>query len=342
VPEIICFQIPPDEVLEKRSGWTHLGKSTYSAVRANVVLVKKRELKTVKGPSFIDLDLPAASEYKYEKKKAKVIKHTESIQKSIQQTMTAKLSEEVAQKIASEIGATGVVPSAKLSSEISVKSGVELTDAVQQGLTFTKSYEVENSEEITQSVTFKSSPDGAQRSMALHFFLGLWPWRWDFYLQRVEHLKLQYKRHWLWPDVRKTISITPAEPKLPLFRVRFYEPQNDVSITEHDHVPDIEHEGTEVTIESVTDPMPNTRCPNGTSMEELARLAFPVTRQERKISARVAPGPSKARAASRRRMQAKRQRGRGTRTSRKPVLRKTRPAARAPRRAKFGRAKKKR
>jgi hypothetical protein len=279
--EKICIRIPSDDALSERSGWASLGDGTYSAIRFHVLVIKQRERSIVKGPAIEVLNLPGGSEYKYERKNARIVKNTLSIQESIQETVTTKLAQEVTKKIASEIGATGVLPSAKLSSEVQLKSGVELTDAVQSGLTRTRSYEIQNSEEITRSVSYKS--DGSSRpSLSLHFYLGLWPWRWDFYLLKVEYLRLRYAKHMFWFDVRKTISQATAEPKVPLFRASFYEPQADFSISEGSHFSEIADDGDEITVGPFTDPAGKAGCPAGAPLEELARHAFPVTRAEKR------------------------------------------------------------
>lgn len=292
--EKICIRIPSDEALEEQSGWTSLGDGTYSAIRFHVLVVRQRDRSIVKGPALKVLNLPGWSEYKVERKNARIVKNTGTIQESIQETVTTKLAQEVTQKVAAEIGVTGVLPSAKLSNEVQLKSGAELTEAVQRGLTHTRSYEVQNSEEITRSVSYKS--DGTSRpALSLHFYLGLWPWRWDFYLLKAEYLRLRYANPWYWRDVRKTITETVAEPKLPLFRAVFYEPQDEFSISEGSHTPDITDDGDEVAIAPLADAIGQSGCPAGTPLQELARRAFPVTREEKKQKKRKVAKKASAR-----------------------------------------------
>jgi DNA-binding protein HU-beta len=282
MPQTIWLQIPPENVLEERSRWRSLGNKTFSTVRFHILVRKNRDKKLVNGPLIKELKLPGGAEYQVAQKKVHIVKHSDTIQQSIQETVTTKLAQEVAQKIASEIGSNGVLASAKLASEVRTKSGLELTEAVQESLTVTRSYEIEDSKEITQSVTWKAGTDGNVRpSITLRFYLGLWRWNWDVYLYKVEYLRLRYEKNWVWPDVRKTISEVSAEPKLPLFRVSFYEPQDEFSMSEGSYVPDINDEGDEVRIEPLPDHIQRTSCPTGASLESLARLAFPVTKQER-------------------------------------------------------------
>ena len=34
----------------------------------------------------------------------------------------------------------------------------------------------------------------------LYFYFTLWPWRWDFYLYKVELMRLKYEKSWYWWD----------------------------------------------------------------------------------------------------------------------------------------------
>lgn len=285
MPEIVYLQIPPQELLRSKAGWRNLGQKTFAAFRAHIVIVKRREKKALKGSPVKTLDLPGGTEYGFERKTARIVRHAGEIQRSIQETVTAKVAVEVAHKIASEVGATGPLPAAKLSSEVNAKAGAELTEAVQATLATKRSFEIQDSEEITRSISYKPSSDGNKRDpVTLHFYLRFWPWRWEFYLYRVEYLRLRYQRKWLWRDVRKTIETSSDEPKRLLFCIRLYEPQDEYSLAENSYEPDIADED-EVTIDSCAGGLPQVNGPAGPALEELARLAFPVTREERRHAA---------------------------------------------------------
>jgi hypothetical protein len=278
------LRVPPDDELESSANWQNLGDNTYSAVQADLVVIKRREQKVLTGPPIDIVNVPGGSEYTLQDKRATVVKHVDEIQDSIQETVSSKFSAEIVTKIASEVGATGVLPSAKLSSEVQGKAGTELREAVQNSLTRKRSFEIQDSQEITRSVTHKPSADGLPRApLTLRFYLGLWPWRWEFYLYSVRYLRLRYARNWLWSKVRKTISESVVEPKLPLFCVRFYQPQDKYSFTDREYVPDVADEDDmhEVKLIGVDGRMPNVRWPSAPTLEDLARLAFPVTQEER-------------------------------------------------------------
>jgi hypothetical protein len=307
----LYLRLPPDEALETSAGWEKIGTNTFAAVQADLVIVQKRE-KVCKGPPIKTIDIPGGAEYSVQDKKATVTKHSSEIQKSIQQTIISKLAAEAVAKIATEIGTSGiVVPTAKISSELQSKVSTEFTDQVQSALTQKVSFEVQDTHEITRSVSYKPSTDGKPRSaIRLQFYLNLWPWRWDFYLYRIRYLILSYEQNWLSPNVRKAILQDSFEPKHPLFSLRVYEPQDEYSWTEHEYAPDVADEALEeIKQEPLATPMPDLRFPAGPTLEDLARLAFPVTKQERKLSPtrrRAAPKRSRRKKSAKRHMRKKR------------------------------------
>jgi DNA-binding protein HU-beta len=284
--EKIWLRIPPDEILRDRTGWHRIDDSTYLAIRSRVLVVKERGRDILKGPPRQVIEHPQGTRYSLEHKTVKVEKFTESIQDSIQTTMELKLTEELATKIGAQIGANGAILSSALSNEVQQKCGTELTEAIQRGLAGTKSHEVQYTNEETHSVTYQhqAGDNGARSPLVLYFYLGLWPWKWTVYLIKVDFLRLQYKRRWFWRDVRKSISQGEIKLELPLFQVLFYEPQTEWSISEGSYHPEIADED-EIKIVSVDGRCPAAGPPRAPDLEDLARLAFPVTKVEKKSTA---------------------------------------------------------
>jgi len=304
----VFLRVPSDEALETVDGWQKEGNDLYSAVQADILVVKRREDNIRKGAPLEILELPGGSEYTLQSKKATVVKNTEDIQRTIQDTVSTKFSSEVAAKIASEAGISGLVTSGKLSAETSVKAGAELSDAIQDTLARKRSFEVQDSEEVTRGISIKPSSDGRPREpIMLRFYLGLWPWHWEFYLGRVRYIQLRHREPWYWWDVRETILKQTVEPKLPLFSVLLYEPQDKYSISDLPYTPDVSQTDMEGVVKQDLDgKMPKVSWPSGPSLEELARLAFPVNEEEResarkktakRSAAKPAPKASKARKA---------------------------------------------
>jgi DNA-binding protein HU-beta len=284
--EKIWLRVPSDEILKDPTGWHRIENSTYLAIRSHVVVVKERDKAILKGPPKQVIQYPAGTKYALEHKRVRVEKHTEFIQSSIQRILKLKLTDEVVAKIGSQIGAKGVIASSVLSSEVQQKCGTELTEAIQRSLAGAKSYEVQYTEEETRSVRYdhKAVHGGSRPPLVLHFYLGLWRWKWTVYLIKVDFLRLQYKRRWLWRDVRKSIVQEEVRLELPLFQVSFYEPQSEWSISEGPYQPDVADED-DIRIVPVACSCPDVRLPSAPALEDLARLAFPVTKEERKRKA---------------------------------------------------------
>ncbi|MBX6376494.1 MAG: hypothetical protein IRZ13_19995 [Acetobacteraceae bacterium] len=285
MPETLCFQVPADHELETIDGWSRIDSRTYSAVRAHIVVIKRRGTKLFTGPTLRRIDVPAGSEYVVKRRDIVTVKHTAEIQRSVQQTVTDRITQEFSQKIAAEISASGALPSAKATSETQFKAIGELTNAVQQSLNAKRAFEVQLTQEDERSIAVKTRSDGSRApAKHLHLYVGVWPWRWDFYLYKVEILRLRYEKRWIWPDVRETFSSRVLTLKQPLFSVQFYEPQEDFSISDGDHAPEIE-DPEAISIAPLTVDLPNVEFPLNPTLEGLARLAFPVTGQERREAA---------------------------------------------------------
>lgn len=166
-------------------------------------------------------------------------------------------------------------------------------------------FEVQIAQEDERSITVKTNADGSRAAAKqLHLYAGLWPWRWDFYLYKVELLRLRYEKRWIWPDVRETFSSKVLTVRQPLFSLSFYEPQEDFSISDGEYEPEVE-DAEEIRIDELTERLPNVEFPINPSLEEIARLAFPVTGEERRQAAtraanRLRAGGKKKAAAGRR------------------------------------------
>jgi hypothetical protein len=280
---LIYLRIPPDEALSSRSGWQAAGNDTFIAMQAHVAGVPARAAITRKGPPTEVIRLAEGAEYTAELKRIRVETYTEEITGSIEQTITTKFAAEVSAKMASEIGVSAPMSSAKFSAEVQAKSGIELASAVRRSLAARRSFEVQESQEVRRSVTYKAPHD-----TVLQFHLEYWPWRWEFYVYRAELLRLRYKHHWVWRDVRETVEKRVVEPHLPLFAVTFYEPQDTQSVTVDDYTPEVT-DGDVIKVEPLTAEtapatLPAFSDPPGPSLEDLARLAFPTTRAERRTA----------------------------------------------------------
>ncbi|HEY0170954.1 MAG TPA: hypothetical protein VGB98_08020 [Pyrinomonadaceae bacterium] len=280
--ERIWVRVPDDSVLSRIDGWNNLGDNLYSALRWHFLIIGQRDGHTKSGPSFFEYEVPARATYTYTNKKVSTVKRTASIQESLKASVSSKLSEEISSKLSSEISG-GTSLSAKLQSEVQAKSVSEVVESLGRDLSQTNSYEVQNAEEVTDNISLAPG-DGTSggKSLKLYFFLGLWPWRWDVYLHSVEYLRLEYRRRFLvWGQVRNTIVKATHEPKQPVCQIVHYVPQDKPSIREQSYTPEV----SDITI-SINPPAAsagtNVRLPSDiSSLEDLARVAFPVSDEER-------------------------------------------------------------
>src|SRR5262249_48196189 len=158
----------------------------------------------------------------------------------------------------------------------------------------------QNTEEITRSVEVQ---DGLATGnlFDVHLYLKLHEWHFDFYLVRLDQLTLEYQNKWyglgLLDPVRRKISSSSDPKSLPLFRLRVYEPIGGCSVAKGPYGPAVGiEESMSVHVEPLTDRAPAFNVRDMPDLETLARLAFPKTREERRILRRKA-APKKAAAA---------------------------------------------
>jgi hypothetical protein len=233
------------------------------------------------GPSFTEPEIPARATYTWTKKRVETTKYVSTFESSLKRTVSTKTTTEVSSKIGSEIGlgATGLTP--KLQSELQSKVSSELLQTAESELGQTNSYEVQNSEEIQSSLSL--APNGKAPGvdkLILYFFLKLWPWRFNVYLHKIEYLQLEYKREWLWWQVRNTILTRELSPRQPLYQIVYYEPDDWPSLRENSYEPQVSDISLSV-LPLKPNGYPKVSDPGTTSLEDLARLAFPVSKAEK-------------------------------------------------------------
>jgi len=293
------IQIPSDQILSTMSGWAHLGESSYAALRNHLLVVVRQDSKTVSGPVHYKVDLPLGAKSLHSNKKLQLMKYTVGLQQTIQSTITSKLTSEVLSKTGASVDTMEV--SAKLNSEIQARVGQELIESLQSGLSTTRTYEIESSQEDERDVEFVVlDPNGQKQIRPVFAHLELRQIFWDVYLYQADFLQLEYRKRWYWSDVRKTIIQGKVTLCQPLFTIRFYEPQEELSFKFDEYTPDVNEPDL---IQSLA---LNSTCPKAVprplvSLEDLARIAFPVSKQEQKeayeyYQEKTASGPGRIKA----------------------------------------------
>jgi len=274
---IFWITTPPDAVLSEMRGWAQIDRNKYATIRHHLLVVQKTGGKAKNGPIHKQMDWPVNAEYQLQDKITKVTKYTYGIQESITSTVTAKLSHEVLTKIGLNAGLSVAALEAKLSFELQTKIGTELIKSLQDGLSVTRTYEVTTSEEKTNLFKFRVDAAGSTRPIFIYFKLR--PFFWDVYLYRTDYLQLEYRSRWLWPNVRKTIISRVVFSKQPLFRVAYYEPEVEFSYKFDSYEPEITEDDLVKSL-PLTSAFPGGDFDPAKPLEELARVAFPVSRRE--------------------------------------------------------------
>jgi hypothetical protein len=295
-----CIRIPSDDELSSRSAWRKTGSDTYSALRAHMLVVKRKERQSPKGPAALIIDLPSGCEFQRERTIGSLTKYTEEILHSIQDTVNSKLSQELLDKVGAEIGVnpTGF-PVAKLIAEVQAKTDIELTHSVQNTLSLKKSFEKQVTNEFKYTLKYVPPKDGEKKQTTITLYPRLSQWRWDFYLHKVELVTLRYRRNWRWKQVRDSIDPREDTTLRPLFSVIIYEPQ-ELSMTDEEYVPEID-DADQVTMEPLH-ASTRERCEDGASFRSLIKLAFPETKDEWAIVAKRSGRKAAAKKASRKKM----------------------------------------
>lgn len=272
------IQTPPDAVLSEMRGWAQIDKDKYATIRHYLLVVQKTGGKAVNGPIHEQMEWPIDTEYEWQNKITKVTKYTYGIQESITSTVTTKLSHEVLTKIGLNAGLSVAALQAKLSSELQTKIGTELIKSLQDGLSVTRTYEVSTSEEKVDTIKIKVAAAASTKAIFVYFKLK--PCFWDVYLYRTDYLQLEYRPRWYWNDVRKTITSIEDFRKQPLFRVAYYEPEEKVSFKFDSYEPTVTDDDLVKSL-PLTSAFPSGKFDPAMTLEELARIAFPISKRER-------------------------------------------------------------
>lgn len=274
---------PPDAALSDIRAWASMGGDRYAVVRHHLLVVPKTG-KTVNGPIHSQVDWPIDAKYQTRDKITRVTTYTYNLQESITSNVASKVSQELLSKINSGISLELEKLGASLGSELQTRIGTELVESLQVSLSTTSTYSVEVSTEKEQSLEFQvPAYDGSSAVRPVITYFKLRQLFWDVYLYRTDYLQLRYKKSWIWPDVRKTIVHESIPIQQPLFRIEFFEPYPSFSFALGRYQPDVE-QGDAVSSVPLTTPCPPAAIPETRTLEQLAKLAFPVSRTE-KVSA---------------------------------------------------------
>jgi hypothetical protein len=286
------WDVLPAKDLTVQSNWRKKG-DFYSAIRARLLIVR-HELDECRDGNVKESHPISVDSIALETAHQNVTVFTDTMTAGLRFAVSRRVLDQLSSKITFELGAKVPGFSGKLGSELLSKAEYEFTETTEENLTSTKSFQITESEEKKHTITLNP---GEAREAKLR--LRYWPRRWDVYLHSYEAIEFKYRKLWFWRQVRETMKI--AEPQVlgwPLFSMTYYEPQTNLVVT-YEPVANELTEPEDVRVSALVEPMPRAIAPQLPSLSDLAKLAFPVTKQEKansqvyvKAREREAPGPS--------------------------------------------------
>jgi hypothetical protein len=268
------WDLLPAKDLTIQSSWKKAG-DRYSAIRVRLLIVR-HELDEYRDGNVKESHPISVDSISIETAHQTVTVLTDTMTAGLRFAVSQRVLDQLSSKITSELGVKAPGFSGKLGSELLAKTEYEFTETREESLSGTKSFQLTESEERTHTITLNSG-EAREANLRLRY----WPRRWDVYLHSYEAIEFEYKKRWFWRDVRKTMKI--AEPQIlgwPLFSVNYYEPQNNLVVTYGPVVNELT-EPDEVSVSPLIALMPRATAPELRSSSDLAKLAFPVTKQER-------------------------------------------------------------
>jgi hypothetical protein len=169
----------------------------------------------------------------------------------------------------------------KIGAEVDAGIENELIETAENTYEGAFSHTIQESTERQLTILLKGAPE----ARIAHLRKRYWRHTWDVYLHSYDYLELEFKKKWLWKKVRKTIKQASSSiVMLPLFRIEFFEPQVSLNVS-YNGVDELE-DPYGIRIIPLNDRQDGSARPNLPSLEESARLAFPVTRAEKAATGR--------------------------------------------------------
>lgn len=278
MPNSVHWEILPGTDLASIDNWRKVAKDRYFASRVQLMIVK-RELDGHRDGNVIASHPVSKDTIEIGVKRQLITSRTDTIQAALRFSTTERVLDQLSAKISSELSVKAPGYSGKLGSSIMSKEEYELTRTTETSLGWTSSFFMQESTEKEHKITL--NPGDAERTANLR--IRYLPRRWDVYLYSYEALELTYEREvpFVWNRIRKTMKTAELDiVGWPLVSILYWEPQTEQVVT-YDPVPDPIEFPDAIKVEQPVDPMPEFRPVPIKSLEALAKLAFPTTKEEK-------------------------------------------------------------
>lgn len=268
------WDVLPAKNLTVQSSWRKNG-NRYSAIRARILIVR-HELDEYRDGNVKESHPISVDSISIVTSHQTITVLTDTMTAGLRFAVSQRVLDQLSSKVTLEFGAKAPGYSGKLGSELLSKEEYEFSQTTEENLSGTKSFQISESEEKTHTITL--NPGLAREAKLRRRY---WPRRWDVYIHSFEAIEFEYKRRWFWRDVRRTMKT--AELQIvgwPLFSMTYYEPQTNLVVT-YEPIANELTEPDEVLVSALIEPMPRAAVPQLPSLSDLAKLAFPVTPEER-------------------------------------------------------------
>ena len=283
------WEMLPNADFADRTNWQLLGNDRYAALRGRLLIVQSNGQKSRRGPVIEEYSVAPGDTIGLRRRRERVISHTTTISNAIIFAATSRVCDQLTAKVGAELAAKVPGFSGKLSSEILSKSDYEITATAEDVLSTTTSHVIQETQEDEHVITL----EGTNSHRVAELRRVYWPRRWDFYFHSYEYLELSYKRPWFSRETRQIKKADSGVLGWPLVSVVFYEPQSGFDVC-YGPVADELTNPDSIEILTLTEPMPRSIAPETEELEDLAELAFPVTKEEKsKALGRVKKAPAK-------------------------------------------------
>jgi hypothetical protein len=274
------WDIAPSRDFGNLLSWLHLDKQRYSATRARILFTQSETDFNFHGPSLNKFTI-GPTKMRILVKREQVSSATSQITETIRTATSQRILNQISSKISSKFSAGAPGNSVSLGSELLTKDEYELTTTIEKAFSDMRSYTVTNTVGQEHEMTLGSF-DGERVAEERRRYKQV---TWDFYLHSCDYLELEYDRKWYWPTIKRTFK-APVSTKMgwPLVRLVFYVPQPEMDVRWEGDVKKIIDFPDRIEALPLTEPVPNLPAPAIESLEKLARLAFPATKEEKKAS----------------------------------------------------------
>lgn len=271
------WEVLPATDFAMHTNWRKVGKNRFFALRARLLIVRSDGSPARDGSPTKSYPITPDT-LSLRTMRQIVLSRTDTITQAVKFSTTERVLDQLSTKISSELSAKSPGFSAKLGSSMMTKSEYEITRTTENSLSATTSFMFQQTQEEELLMGFTKSDVPRTAYLRRRY----WPRRWDIYLHSYEALELEYKRNWLWRHVRETIKAAELQVVgWQLASILFYEPQDDHVVSYEDPILNQLETPELIEVLELTDPMPGGAVQQLESLVDLAKLAFPTTKEEK-------------------------------------------------------------